>query len=89
MDCGRYGVLLWGANGGGVPRTVEGMFDAFSASVRMASGVPHLLPQVCRCRLQRIHRHDSSVFALRLDREHHSERSHCMTHPYTGPGITR
>lgn len=45
MAC-RYGVLLWGANSGGVPRTIEGMFDAFSASVRMASGVPHLLPQV-------------------------------------------
>lgn len=40
-----YGVLLWGAQGGGVPRTVEGMFDAFSASVRMASTIPHLLPQ--------------------------------------------
>jgi hypothetical protein len=50
----RYGVLLWGASGGGVPRTVEGMFDAFSASVRMASGVPHLLPQVRTCELQSI-----------------------------------
>lgn len=39
-------MLLWGAQGGGVPRTVEGMFDAFSASVRMASTIPHLLPQV-------------------------------------------
>jgi len=41
-------VLLWGAQGGGVPRTVEGMFDAFSTSVRQASTVPHLLPQVCQ-----------------------------------------